>query len=441
MFIRNARIITFDASNRVLDSGAVEVRADGSIGWIGPERDLQQSLPPTDVIDAGGKLLMPALINCHTHLYSSLARGIRLRGTSPRNFTEILKKLWWKLDSALNEEDVYLSAMIGLIDSAKAGVATIFDHHSSPAVCCGSLDIIRDAFRQVGLRGCLSYETTDRNGKANAQAAIKENIRFIERAESSKQDDTIGATFGLHASFTLSDRTLHECVEINQNRAGFHIHVAEDKSDVAYSRAHFHKSPVRRLADLGVLGNHTIAAHCVHVSAGDREILAQRGVNVAHNPQSNCNNAVGTADLPKLFRHKVNVGLGSDGYSPRILDEFAAAFHQQKVRSGDPRAGYAEAFGALLNSREVARKVCGWNVGLIETGARADLMLVKYYPPTPLCSDNLFGHILFGISRSQVDSLWVNGKVVVRDGNCMGVDERAISEKAAARAQKLWSRM
>ena len=441
MIIRNARIITFDQRNRVLDCGAVEVRADGSLGWIGSERDLPESLAGTDVVDAGGKLLMPALINCHTHLYSSFARGIRLQGSAPRNFTEILKKLWWKLDSALNEEDVYLSAMIGLIDSAKAGVATLFDHHSSPNACTGSLDFIERAFQEVGLRGCLCYETTDRNGRAKAQDAINENVRFIERVESSKHSNTIGATFGLHASFTLSDRTLYRCVEANRNRAGFHIHVAEDKSDLAHSRAHFQKSPVRRLSDLGVLDDRAIAAHCVHVSMGDMEILAQHGVNVAHNPQSNCNNAIGTANLTQLLRHSVNVGLGSDGYSTKMLDEFAAAFHQQKVRARDPRTGYAEAFGALLNSREVARRVCGWNLGIVETGARADLMLVQYYPPTPLTSDNLFGHILFGISRSQVDSLWVNGKPIVRDGNCISVDECAISEKAAVQAKKLWSRM
>ncbi len=441
MFIRNARIITFDRHNRILDCGAAEVCPDGSLGWIGSEKDLPIPSVGTEVLDAGGKLLMPALINCHTHLYSSLSRGIRLLGSPPRNFTEILKKLWWKLDSALNEEDVYLSAMVGLVDSAKAGIATVFDHHSSPAACSGSLDIIENALAQVGLRGCLCYETSDRNGRAKAQEAIRENERFIKRVGDLEQKHTIGAAFGLHASFTLSDRTLQQCIEVNKNRAGFHIHVAEDKSDVAYSRSHFHKSPVRRLADLRVLDDKTVAAHCVHVSAGDMEILARRGVNVVHNPQSNSNNAVGTADLTQLLRHKVNVGLGSDGYSPRMLDEFAAAFHQQKARAGDPRTGYDEAFRALLNSRELARRVCGWKIGAVEAGARADLMLVRYYPPTPLTSDNLFGHLLFGISRSQVDSLWVNGKLIVRDGNCITVDERAISEKAAVSAQKLWSRM
>jgi putative selenium metabolism protein SsnA len=442
LIIRNARIVTFDGGNRVLDCGAVEVRANGSIGWVGDDRGIPQRCTGDRIIDVHGKLLMPALINCHTHLYSSLARGIRLRGSAPRNFTEILRKLWWKLDMALEEEDVYLSALIGLIDSAKAGAATLFDHHSSPNACTGSLDVIAHAFREVGLRGALCYETSDRNGLASTLEGIAENLRFNERVQEENGDDTIKGAFGLHASFTLSDNTARHCVEVSRTLGtGFHVHVAEDVSDVAHSNKHYGKSPVRRLADLGILDEHTVAAHCVHVSPSDMAVLSRKGVNVVHNPQSNCNNAVGTADLAELTRRSVRVGLGSDGYSPRMWDEFAFAVHMQKVRSHDPRTGYLEAFQSLLNNREIAHSVFGWDIGKIETGARADLMLVDYRPPTPINSDNLCGHILFGIAHTAVDSLWVNGRPVVQGGRCTTVDETAISERAMARARKLWARM
>src|SRR5208283_3841546 len=189
MIIRNARVLTFDSANRVLDSGAVEILPDGSIGQVtdtsASRRGTASRTPTTqlaapplnpllskegspEIIDAQGKLLMPALINCHTHLYSTLARGISLPGRAPRNFPEILKKLWWRLDRALNLDDVYYSALVGLIDSAKCGVGTLVDHHSSPNACAGSLDRIEQAFREVGLRGVLCYETSDRNGSASA---------------------------------------------------------------------------------------------------------------------------------------------------------------------------------------------------------------------------------------------------------------------------------
>jgi putative selenium metabolism protein SsnA len=428
MTITNARILTFDSANRVLDSGSVEICPDGSIGDVNSVRARGRN-----IIDAKRKLLMPALINCHTHLYSTLARGIPLAGRAPKSFPEILEKLWWRLDRALNEEDVYYSALVGLIDAAKCGVGTLVDHHSSPNACAGSLDRIEQAFREVGLRGVLCYETSDRNGPMQALEGIRENIRFIDRAQRAPRGGLVAATFGLHASFTLTDETLRRAVEVNESlRAGFHIHVAEDGCDAG---------AVKRLRHLGVLDEQCLAAHCVHVSAADIGTLARRRVNVVHNPQSNCNNAVGAANLLELFRRGVLVGLGSDGYSPRMFEEFKAAFQVQKLRAGDPRVAYGEAYAAaFLNNRTIVKKLWGMEIGRIEKGARADLILVDYYPPTPLDSGNLFGHILFGIANAPVDSLMVNGRFVVRDKQCVTVDERRVAEKAARRARALWER-
>jgi putative selenium metabolism protein SsnA len=443
MIIRNARVLTFDAANRVLDTGTVEILPDGTIGRVenGGEK-APTAGRSADVVDAQGRLLMPALINCHTHLYSTLARGISLPGRPPRNFLEILKKLWWRLDRALNSDDVYYSALVGLIDSAKCGVGTMVDHHSSPNACIGSLDRMEQAFREVGLRGVLCYETSDRNGRTQAQEGIRENVRFIERVRSRPGDGLIAASFGLHASFTLSDRTLRQCVEANHALgAGFHVHVAEDRCDLQDAHRRYGKSPVRRLHDLGILDDRSLAAHCVHVSGADIAALARHQINVIHNPQSNCNNAVGAAKLLEMVRQGVLVGLGSDGYTPRMWEEFKTAFHVQKLRAADPRVAYAEAYAvALLNNRTIARKVWGLDVGRIETGAKADLMLVDYFPPTPVHRDNLFGHVLFGISNAPVDSLIVDGRYVLRDGNCVTVDERKVAEKAAAQARALWER-
>ena len=445
MIIRNARVLTLDAQNRVYDNAQVVVAADGSIRSVTDASTLHPAPyalhPSEDVIDAGGRLLMPALINLHTHLYSTLARGIALPGKPPKDFPEILKKLWWRLDRALRPEDVYWSAMVGLIDSAKNGVGTLVDHHSSPHACAGSLDQIERAFREVGLRGALCYETSDRDGPAVAKAALDENVRFIERT-ARQSDGMIAACFGLHASFTLSDRTLARAVEADRSLgAGFHIHVAEDKSDLEHARKRYRKTVVRRLADLGVMTDRTLAAHCIHVTAGDVASLARHGANVAHNPQSNANNAVGVARLTELLDAGVVVGLGSDGYSPRMWEEFKAAFHLQKVRTGDPRVGYAEAYAAaLLNNRTIARKLWGFEVGRIEAGARADLLLVDYYPPTPIHPDNLFGHFLFGIANAPIDLLVVNGRTVLKDKRCVTVDERAVAERAAKHATALWER-
>lgn len=426
MILTNARILTFDGENRVLDSGSVEVASDGAIGFVRSGRVLD-----AHAIDLHGRLLMPALINCHTHLYSSLARGLRLPGPPPADFPAILKKLWWRLDRALNEEDVYYSAMVGLIDSAKCGVATVIDHHSSPNACAGSLDRIEQAFREVGLRGATCYEVSDRNGKQGARAAIRENVRFFERVSPGAQ---VGGMFGLHASFTLSDGTLRACVEANQSLgAGFHVHVAEDRCDLG---------AVRRLCEFGVLDRKALAAHCVHVTAAERSMLGRRRVNVVHNPQSNCNNAVGIANLPALCRAGACVGLGSDGCSPRVWDEFKAAYHLQKVRARDARVGGDDVLAAAFrNSREIVKKIWGVSVGCIAPGAKADLLVLDYLPPSPLESGNLLGHLLFGICNAPVVALMVEGRWVVRDGHCITVDERQVAQCAAARAKALWDRL
>jgi len=431
MIIRNARVLTFDSANRVLDSASVEVLEDGSIGAVGAIR--RRAPDETGAIDAGGRLLMPALINAHSHLYSTLARGITLAGPAPKNFAEILASVWWRIDRALDARDVYYSALVGLVDSAKCGVGTVIDHHSSPNACPGSLDHIERAFREVGLRGALCYETTDRNGPRQAREGFQENVRFIERARGFA-DGMLGASFGLHACFTLSDRTLRRAVEANHSlRAGFHVHVAEDRIDAG---------AVGRLRDAGALDGKTVAAHCLHVTARECAALARHRVNVVHNPQSNCNNAVGMAGLAELMQRGVLVGLGSDGYSPRMWDEFKTALHVGKLRAGDPRVGHAEAYAAaFLNNREIVRKVWGMDIGRIETGARADLILVDYFPPTPLDSGNLPGHLLFGVSNAPVDSLMVDGRWIVRGKVCVTLDERKVAARAAIRARALWQRL
>jgi putative selenium metabolism protein SsnA len=428
MIVTNARILTFDSVNTVIDSGTVETHPDGTITSVRTSTSAARG-----AVDAQGRLLMPALINCHTHLYGTLARGISLPGRPPKNFPEILKKLWWRLDRALNDDDVYYSALVGLIDSAKCGVGTLVDHHSSPNACPGSLDRIEQAFREVGLRGVLCYETSDRNGAAQALEGIRENVRFIEKTRSHPGDGGIAATFGLHASFTLGDRTLRRCLEANESlRAGFHVHVAEDRCDAGAAK---------RLCDLGILDERSLAAHCVHVTPPEIASLARRRVNVVHNPQSNCNNAVGAAKLLEMMRRGVLVGLGSDGYTPRMWDEFKTAFHVQKLVAGDPRVAYSEAYAAaFLNNRTIVKNLWGMDIGRIEPGAKADLILVDYYPPTPLTPGNIFGHLLFGIANAPIDTLIVNGRPIVRDRKCLTVDERTIAARASERARALWHR-
>lgn len=385
---------------------------------------------------------MPGLINAHMHLYSTLARGMALKGEPPANFVQILERLWWRLDKALAEDDILYSALVALASCVRHGTTTIIDHHASPGSIPGSLDLIAQALEQVGIRGCLCYEVSDRDGPEKAQAGIQENCRFIQRCQREK-NPLLAACFGLHASFTLSDKTLERCVELARDLdVGFHLHVAEGAADGRDARQKYGKSTVRRLADLGILGPQSLAIHCVHVDEDDMEILRRTSSSVVHNPQSNCNNGVGVAPVLEMMRRGIRVGLGSDGFTANMFDEIRTANILHKLFHRDPSAGYGEVYRmSFQNNREIASLFFDRPLGIIQPAAAADLILIDYHPPTPLRKDTFLGHLLFGIAGARVETTIVGGKVLMRDGQLLCLNEEEVAARARELAVKLWERL
>ena len=432
-------VVTLENPNRIIPGGAVLIEGSG-VRAVGELAQLEEDRPGARRLEFPGMLIMPGLINAHTHLYSSLARGMPFPSEAPSNFVEILERVWWRLDKALGQEAVYWSALVGLIDCVRRGATTVFDHHASPFACRGSLETIARAVEKVGLRACLSYEVSDRDGSSVAEEGILENRSFIE-ACAREQPEHLAASFGLHASFTLSDETLARCVEAADG-AGFHVHVAEDRADLEHAMRHWGTSVVGRLSDRGVLGERTLAVHCVYIDEEDMEVLAGTGTPVVHNPQSNCNNAVGTADVLGMLAKGVVVGLGSDGFSAGPLDELRAANLLHKLVRRDPRVGTAEVCGMLLeNNPRIAARFFRRPLGVLTPGAFADLVVVDYRPPTPIREDNFLGHLLFGIAGAPVDSVLVGGRVVLRSGRLPGLDEEEVLRRSAAVAAELWKEM
>ena len=176
MLITNAKLITWENPNQVLEGQAVYISA-GRIDAVGPEGQLVSEYPDAEILDAGGQYVMPGNICAHTHFYGAFARGMAIPGPAPKDFPEILRKLWWPLDKALSLEDVRASAEVMLVDAIKHGTTTLIDHHASPNAIDGSLDVISTAVDLSGLRAVLCYEVTDRDGTDRAQAGIRENIQ------------------------------------------------------------------------------------------------------------------------------------------------------------------------------------------------------------------------------------------------------------------------
>jgi len=442
MLVTNGRVVTFGAANEIIANGAVRVEGD-RITDVGAAAQLRASYPDDPVVDAGGQLVMPGNLCGHTHFYGAFSRGMAIAGAAPRDFPEILDKLWWRLDKALSLEDVKYSALVCLVDAVKHGTTTLIDHHASPHAIEGSLDAIAAAVEQAGLRASLCYEVTDRDGPGRAQAGIEENVRFARSLLDSPHPQ-LGASFGLHASLTLSDETLADCVAAAGDVGlGFHIHAAEGVSDQEDSLRKSGKRVVERLHDAGILGPKSILVHCVHVDAWEMELLRDTGTWVTHQPRSNMNNAVGVAPVETMLRGGIPVAMGNDGFSNNMWAEWKAAYLVHKLWHGDPRrmGGYDVMQMAVANSAALVRVF--WPdapVGEISPGAYADLILVDYHPFTELTAGNLPWHVLFGFEADAVTATMCAGKWLMRDRQLLTLDEAEIAARARELSAQTWQR-
>jgi putative selenium metabolism protein SsnA len=441
--ITHARLATLGDAPRFIEDGALLIE-DGCIAALGATVELSARYPAAERWDAAGQLVLPAAICAHTHFYGAFARGMAVPGEPATNFPQILERLWWRLDKALTLEDVRYSALVCLADAMRHGTTTLIDHHASPNSIAGSLDVVAEAVQEAGLRACLCYEVTDRDGPERARAGIAENVRFA-KARSQKPEVQIAATFGLHASLTLSDETLADCAAAAGDLGlGFHVHVAEDGADQEDSLRRSGKRAVHRLHDAGILGPRTIAVHCVHVDESEIELLAETGTWVTHQPRSNMNNGVGVAPVETMLRAGVDVGLGNDGFSNQMFAEMKAAYLVHKLWQRDPRAmpGDLVMRLAYANNARLARVF--WpevRLGELCEGAAADLVFLDYHPTTPLTAGNLPWHLLFGIEASAITATMCAGRVLMQDRRLLTLDEEAITARSRELAAQVWKRV
>lgn len=440
--IVNGRLVTWGEPNEIIENGALLVE-NGRIADIGPGADLIAKYPNVSQLDARGQLVMPGNICAHTHYYGAFARGMGIPGPPPKDFPDILERLWWRLDRALFQVDVKYSALVCLVDAIKHGTTTLIDHHASPMAIDGSLDQIADAVEEAGVRSVLCYEVTDRNGSDQAQEGISENVRFLHGVQE-RETDLLRATFGLHASLSLSDETLADCVAAAQGLdTGFHIHVAEHEVDEYDSLYQYGKRVVHRLADAGILGPWSIVAHGVHIDADEMMVLRDSGAWVTHQPRSNMNNAVGAADVESMLRLGIPVCLGNDGFTNNMWAEWKTAYLLHKVAHRDPRRANGMDIVQMAVHNNAALAGIFWPelpIGKLAVGAAADVIFVDYHATTPLSAGNLPWHILFGFESSMVTTTMVGGKLLMHDRELLTLDEAEITARSRELAGKVWQR-
>ena len=389
-----------------------------------------------EVIDCGGAVVLPGLVNGHAHLYSALATGMPPPPKPPENFREILELVWWRLDQALDAESIEMSARIGALDALRCGTTTLIDHHASPNCIAGSLDLIEKALAEVGLRGVLCYETTDRHGPDGCYAGLEENHRYLEK-HYGRPGNQFAGLVGAHASFTLEDETLGQLADLAADfDTGVHIHVAEDPCDEEDCQERHQQFLIDRLANARLLMPESVFAHCTHLDPEAIVRVSRAGLTVAHNPRSNMNNAVG---YPLVASFRCPVMLGTDGIGSDMFAEAKCAW----FKSRDERAGLTpnHVLAMLANSARRASAALDITLGKLEPGAAADIVITDYRPSTPLASENLAGHFVFAMGSHHVASVIADGEWALRDRvvqTCDETDTRSAGYDVAAR---LWERM
>jgi putative selenium metabolism protein SsnA len=440
LLVGNGKIITRDKAMPIVENGCVAI--DGNkIIEVGQTQSLKEKYSQARFIDAKGKLIMPGFINTHMHYYSTFARGMSNDSPPATKFSEILKGLWWRLDKALTLEDVYYSAVGPMIDQVKNGVTTVFDHHASPYAVKGSLFKIAEAAEHIGVRSNLCYETSDRDGEKIAEEGIAENADFIKYCNN-KKDDMLKGMFGLHASMTISEKTLDKCLSaINGLNSGFHVHSAEGIEDLEDSRAKYGKGVVERWYDTGVLSDKTIAVHCIHISEKEMDLLKEKDAIVVHNPESNMGNAVGASPVIEMFGKGILLGLGTDGYTADMMESYKVGNIIHKHVNEDSKVAWGEIPEMLFtNNKAITERFIDGKVGIISEGALADIIVVDYNPPTPINEGNINGHLLFGINGRFVDTTIVNGKVLMEDRKLVDIDEERMMARSRELANAVWKR-
>ena len=437
LIIGNGRVITRDSVVPYLADGAVVI--DGRrIYEIGPTAAMREKYQETEFVDVSGGVIMPGLINAHTHIYSGLARGLAIRGHDPHTFYQVLDGMWWNIDRRLDLEGTRASAYATILECIKNGVTTIFDHHASYGEIEGSLFAIRDVAQEMGIRAGLCYEVSERDGEEKCDAAIEENASFA-RWCAEENDDMIKAMFGGHALFTISDRTFEKMAKANNGLTGFHIHVCEGSTDRTDSWDRYNMRPIDRLKKHGILGPKTILGHCIELTDDELDVIAETDTMCVTNPESNMGNAVGVAPVLKMFEKGILVGLGTDAYTHDMLESLKVELIIQRHNAGLPNVGWAESTGMLFkNNAAMCARYMSKPVGVLKPGALADIAVFDYKPFTPFSDENIDGHMIFGFQGRMCTHTVVNGKLLMKDRKLVACDETAVTERIYAAAERLW---
>ncbi|MDA3885321.1 MAG: amidohydrolase family protein [Candidatus Delongbacteria bacterium] len=434
--IYNANILTFGDKPQNIRKGALYI-GRGTILDFGEEKDiLSKHSSVEEKFDAQGKLVMPGYIDMHNHLYSSFFQNVPLKTKGINKHSDFMNKFWWELTGKLSSDGIYYSAVKGIINSIKAGVTTIFNLHSSPNCIDDSLYDLSEAFEELSMRGVLAYEISNRTSKEDAEKMLKANAAF---AQENKNNPLVSGMIGIYNANEVSDDILRTISKFtDKNDIGVMIHLSESEEEEEWSVAKHKKYCIDRLFDIGLLNEKTLLATANYLDETDIDIIKKSGAGVVLTPSSTAYKGFDMAPLGALFENKIPIGLGSDGIYPSIAGEAAFAYKmirkdQKEFNSGNKDIGEI----VTSSSYKLANKFVSKSIGEIKLGAAADIIMVDYLPEHEITKDNLNTQLLFGIIPSRVSTSIINGNIVMKNFEMVGIDEHELNAKYLEFASEL----
>jgi putative selenium metabolism protein SsnA len=436
LLIKNGMIVTGDKKGSVIPKGYVRVNGPR----IAEISEGEPKFTADTVIDAKGCVVIPGLITAHTHLYGILLRGASLNIKPPTDFAQVLQRVWWPVDEALSIEDAYASALSASADMLRNGSTLYADTYSGPNSIEGSLQEIARGTKEVGMRGIIAFEMTERNDPEEATRGFQEGVKFIE---SCRKEELVSGMISLHASFTVGDEIVTKAVaKAKELDVPVTVHTSEGLVDLYHNLETTGERTVERLDRLGVLGPKTVLAHCVHVDDNEIDLIAKRRASVAHNPMSNMLNAVGISPVPAMLKRGITIGLGNDGWIYDPFENMRCALTVHRLASGNPSATGPDEIFRMATIEGAHCYGLENDLGSLEKRKLADIVILDgSRVPTPLTPNSVVGHLINTFGGRDVRDVIVNGKVVVKDRLLTLTSDEHVAEISKKSAEDLWTRL
>lgn len=413
ILIKNLTILTVNKKNEVLYD--CDIAIEGSIiKYIG---NVPKDFKADKTIDGTGKLLMPGLINSHTHMAMTLLRNY----ADDLPLWEWLNDKIWPIEDRLNANDIYWGSMLGIVESIKSGVTCFSDMYYFMEDTARAVD-------ESGIRACLSRGMM---GQGTEEDIRYKETRALYNNWHKKGDGRITVMVAPHAPYTCSPDYLKTVMKLAEElNTSIHIHLSESKKEVEDSFKEYGKSPIKHVYDLGLFDFHVTAAHCVHLSDEDIDIIADKKVSVINNPGSNLKLANGFAPVDKLLKKGVNVALGTDGASSNnnlnMFEEINLASIVNKGITGDPTAVPAMDAVKMATINGARALQLDNEIGSIEEGKKADVVILDIKKPHLYPMHNIISSLAYSIQASDVETVIINGNIVMENGEIKTVDVEKI---------------